>query len=257
MMDSIEKDFPEINNPDWIEHRTIGWQLALEQGGWKKEYRKKELEQIRLYFFTGKYDEEMVLSEYWGNLLQMFPIQSPLGYEYFYKRQNLTKDLLESFTRSAFVDLSHSGQDETAQLSYWDYHLGEKFQSKMIRITREGPVEIDLDPVATAKSIFVRLTSYLNGDVYSDKPKWVLRTGYFFSVLQCIAEMEGFIRNDNIDYFRKYLSIIITRRFPGEVAKDDYRFTFAEDFERRMEETEDLPVRFLGLWKQLQKEAQS
>ena len=254
MMDSIENDFPEINEPKWYEQRELNWRLALKSGSWKSEYRRKDLEKIKKYFFTGQYDSSMPLASYCLDLIRMFPIQNEIGYQYYYTNTELSLEQLEKLTRTALMDLSHYGQDETAQLSYWDYHLGKTFQSKMIRITREGPIEIDLDPIQTAKSFISNLFRYMRTNSYSESPKWAVRLGYLFSLPPSVFEK---IMDEDEEWMKDLLKNIIGRKFGQDHTKGNYRFTFAEDFERRMEETEGLPVRFLGLWKQLQKEAQS
>lgn len=96
--------FPELKDPEWIKDREECWQLALDKGDWKSEYRKKDLEKIKHYFFTGEILEGFPFPEKWLRLLKLFPIQTKAGYDYYYQTHDFTESQLESNVNSAFLD---------------------------------------------------------------------------------------------------------------------------------------------------------
>ena len=113
MTTEIEKIFPEIKDPKWIEQRDEMWVIALKVSEFKKEYRKKELEMIRHYFITGELRDGFPFLEQSNRLLKLFPIQTKEGYDYYYQTHDFTEEQLYSNFRSAFVNKKSSGMKKS------------------------------------------------------------------------------------------------------------------------------------------------
>ena len=180
--------FPEINDPEWLKEREECWALALEKGDWKSEYRKKDLEKIRQYFFYGKYPEGLDITKYSGVMLDLFPIQTKAGYDYYYKTHEFTPEQLESNFRSAFLDQQTSGMRWQEQREYFDYHVGDKFLEKKIFIVKGNPISISVEIRSRFKDMSSRLYSFLGNEphylpekIYSFLPYYKSMYEYLFS----------------------------------------------------------------------------
>ena len=258
MMHSVEKVFPEIKHPAYLTRREACWEMALSEGGLKADYRKKQLQLMKSYFFTGAYTEEMEIAKYRGTLLKMFPVQTAKGYDYFYSQYEFDKKVLQRMTSSALVEATRCGMDEEAQLAYWDYHLGDKFTETVTRQCKNGSFEVSMNSINIAKSIGSRLRSYVDDpeDYLSFYSK---RLPYYFSVLKHVTTQLKHVKSQEFfnpkelkAYYLEFFVKIQTKNFENCVENDD-RFRIADEFARLMETTDGLPLAHLDLWERAKK----
>lgn len=206
--------FPEINDPEWIKEREECWALALEKGDWKSEYRKKDLEKIRQYFFCGKYPEGLDITKYSGVMLDLFPIQTKAGYDYYYKTHEFTPEQLESNFQSAFLDQQTSGMRWQEQREYFDYHVGHSFSETKSFLVKEGDLEISINPLKQFLSMSAKLNRFLRregGVIYPEKLAYFIT--YYLSLFQYLVEgaMKDNVLQDDV------VSMLMKRVLTGEV----------------------------------------
>ncbi|MEJ2046010.1 MAG: hypothetical protein P8X74_17570 [Reinekea sp.] len=243
--------FPEINDPDWIRQREENWQIMLENSDIKSEYRKKDLEKIKRYFFNGEIEPDMPLQDAYIWLFETFPIQRREGYDYLFLNNDYTQEQVKDITLSALMDLSSSGLTNDQQLIHWDYHLGKEFSSQVTRVCQSGLVSVEVDPYILSKDYLILISAYLRQPSYSAYYKLSLRLSYVFSALIASSKYYSDL-NDNPDFFESFEFLfcrILTKNFPAcEGDPMNYRYIFAEEFVNRMEHTKGLPDRILVLW---------
>ena len=256
MLSSVEDIFPEITDPEFIKKREKDWELALTVGDWKSKYRKKDLEKIKAYFFTGAYDQDNPIATYRGSLLKMFPIQSPKGYDFFYENHEFLKESLEEIAVSSTGVASQNGMDEAAQLAYFDYHLGETFKPTVTRYCKNGAIEVSLKSRNIAMNIFAGISDYCDNMDKSEK-FYSERIPYYFSVLPYVDSSEIFRSKLNDDYYFKFFKSIVSKKFKGRKRKNDDRYRVADEFTHLVESTEGLPEKFVQLWQQAKDECQN
>ena len=256
MLSSVEDIFPEITDPEFIKKREKDWELALTVGDWKSKYRKKDLEKIKAYFFTGAYDQSNPLGTYRGSLLKMFPIQSPKGYDYFYENHEFSEETLERIAASSTVVASQNGMDEAAQLAYFDYHLGETFQPTVTRYCKNGPIEVALSPTDIAMNVLSGIKRYCDNKnkIYKFYSQ---RISFCFSSLPYVDSSELFQSKMIEDYYLNFFKLVISRKFKGRKVKNDDRHRVADEFTQLVESTEGLPQKFVQLWQQAKYECQN
>ena len=255
MLSSVEDIFPEITDPEFIKKREKDWELALTVGDWKSEYRKKDLEKIKAYFFTGAYDQSNPLAPYLGTLIEMFPIQSPKGYDYFYENHEFLKESLERIAVGCTVVARDNGMDEAAQLAYFDYHLGETFQPTVTRYCKNGAIDVSLKSTNIAKNVFAGIRRYCNKKDKTEK-FYSKRIPYYFSVLPYVDLSKMFQSKMIEDYYLNFFKLVISRKFKGRKVKNDDRHRVADEFTQLVESTEGLPEKFVQLWHQAKDECQ-
>jgi hypothetical protein len=185
--------FPELNDPQWIKQREECWQLALTEGDWKSEYRKKELEAIHHFFFTGNISERFPFFENNRMMLMLFPIQTKAGYDYYYQTHEFTAKQVESNFRSAFLSQQSSGMRWQEQKEYFNYHVGEVFELKKEFLVEKNVISFEVDPSSRFNQIFTEIFDFLSQDISMYPEKLMHMLPYFESVAE-------YMQSSNIDF---------------------------------------------------------
>ena len=191
--DSLSSIFPELNDPQWLKEREECWQIALKEGSWKSEYRKKELEKIRHYFFTGEILDGLDIVKYSGYMLDLFPIQTKAGYDYYYQTHEFTAKQVESNFRSAFLSQQSSGMRWQEQKEYFNYHVGEVFELKKEFLVEKNVISFEVEPSSRFNQIFTEIFDFLSQDISMYPEKLMHMLPYFESVAE-------YMQSSNIDF---------------------------------------------------------
>lgn len=178
-------DLSFIQDPQWNKKREEAWGLV--EPRINDEYRKKELEEVKRYFFTGEPPSNAKISDF-GKLIY-FPLQSPEGWDYVF--QNLVRDpkFFEEQLYQSVFEQTFSILSLEQELRLWDYFLGEGLYQENIKSRvpigkNQEYVEIKIHHAKHLSNILAHLSTWVEDDqAYGDKPKWVIKKDYFFSML--------------------------------------------------------------------------
>ncbi|MFQ3231985.1 hypothetical protein [Reinekea sp.] len=192
MTQPLAELFPEIQTEAWQKEREECWLLALEKGEWKSEYRKKDLERIRHYFFTGEVLDDLPITKYTGYMIDLFPIQTKAGYDYYYQTHEFTQDQVEGNIRSAFLNQESKGMRWQEQKAYFDYHVGQEYKPEITLVTAGKEVVISLDAIGDFESMIAKFSIFLRKGVGAGAEKILYFVHYFESLV-------NYIENNNID----------------------------------------------------------
>jgi hypothetical protein len=223
---TIDELFPEINSPDWISDREECWQLAMNEGDWKSEYRKKDLAKIKDYFFSGHYPKGVDITTYSGTMLKLFPIQTKAGYDYYYSTHDFTAEQLESNFSSAFLGQQSSGMRWQEQKAYYDYHVGDEFNPTKRFEVQGITKKIDVDAITWFKQISSAISGFLREDIYMPPEKLIHMLPYLVSAAEFILEIDGGFKRVK----SRLLPKLITR-----IENDDYNHSGDTDEQYRKE----------------------
>jgi hypothetical protein len=246
--------FPILNEPSWLVEREKDWEVAVAVGELKSDLRKKELNKLKHYFFTGELGNENPYEEYEGALFKMFPMQSNEGYSYLYKSKSYSIEFLKGLTFDALIDQSHNGHRESSQIAFWDYHLGKTFQPTVTRETKDGPISIELDAREIVSNIIGYLVLHLGSGSYSQNPKWFVNLPYLFSAIE-YAE-DTLFRDEPILAFKwLFLDVLAIRHgtYTGEL--NAYAIDFANNFMEFMNSSKKIVKELLKLFRKIESES--
>ena len=253
-MKAINEIFPILGSTVWLAEREKAWAVAEVECELKKNHRKKELLKIRKYYFTGELGSDNPIEGQIGTKLYFFPVQSSVGYDYFYKNNVITEKQLLSITMHLFSDQSDLGFTEQEQLEHWDYHLGKTFQPAVTRETKDGPISIELDAREIVSNIIGYLVLHLDSGSYSQNPKWFVNLPYLFSAIE-YAE-DTLFRDEPILAFKWLFSDVLAIRhgtYTGEL--NAYAIDFANKFMEFMNSSKKIDTELLKLFRKIELES--
>ena len=203
-------DLSFTKDADWIANREKLWE-PLEKS-LKKNLRKKEMQDVRHFFFTG----ELVGTYKKGSsTFSYFPLQAKVGWDYvvenFFIDNSDYKNALDWTLQGAYWEYEVVSQKER-----WDYFFGETFREIIesnVPIANIGEkVVITLDPFGVYTMISAKLSYYIEHGHYGEQPIWLKGINYYWSLWPYISdecfELEDLGRNgDAADtaYFAKRL----------------------------------------------------
>lgn len=179
---SLAEHFPEILTPEWQKDREECWQLALEKGEWKSEYRKKDLDKIRHYFFTGEVLDGLAIQKYYGDMFYLFPIQTKTGYDFYYRTHELDEKQVESNVKGALINHAYLGYRDIEHENYWNYHLSDTFAPTRVLLSGENLVEIKVNAKEFGNSVRAAMGNATEQGLRVD---WCIkRFDYFLSIFK-------------------------------------------------------------------------
>ena len=252
-MSDLKEQFPILSDPEWLARRESGWQLLLDNG-FKKEYQKKDLEIIRIYFFEGEVIEGSPLVTKTGMWVQMYPLQSREGYDHFYSNHHYSIDDLEQFNRKNFHDCSVYGMLPEDELAYWDYHLGPEYQPTVKRKTPEGLVVLNIDATHFFYNLMASTFSFLSVKDVNYPTKFIEKLDYTFSILTYCIENKVAIDSKSEEIFNDSMY----RAYHGVFGKRVTKITDEHSKNRiavieKVEEYSALPDQFKDIWGAIKK----
>lgn len=172
-------DFSITKDPEWISQRETVWK-SLEEN-FKEGLRKKELADLKKYFFTGivpngrKYPDLA--------LFNWFPIQTPEGWDYVFQSLVQKRESFKETFYFSFESLSHRAFSESQELDLWSYFTGDSFRPEIKSRVPVGVnhdiVSFSLDYERLSRSIGRSINSWLVG-YFGDNPKWIKKHSYYF-----------------------------------------------------------------------------
>ncbi|MEH6470447.1 MAG: hypothetical protein V7752_04285 [Halopseudomonas sp.] len=250
-------DLSFTQDPQWIAQREELW--APVEKRLKKENRKKELLDIKQYFMTGVEGQVKKVSDH--GKIRFFPLQNPKGWDYVIANQ-----LKDPKSFKFIVDLIFQGSSEEFEpfdtVEKWDYFLDPVFEpilTSRVPMGRDGEkLTLELDPLETFCRVAQPLDDALRLGDGGDKPRWLLRSAYFFSLLpyitdECFAALErGEV--DNVSSCAFFLNSIVPQIAdyqPEEEfeADKEIRLQFLADFAAKLDELyPQLCPRLQQLW---------
>jgi hypothetical protein len=247
--------FPEINDPDWIRQREENWQIMLDNSDIKSEYRKKDLEKIKRYFFNGEIEPDMPLQDAYIWLFEIFPIQRREGYDYLFLNNDYSQEQVKDITLSALMDLSSSGLTDEQQLTHWDYHLGKQYTAQVIRTCKSGDIVVDIDPYHASRDMLFSIDRYLHRRTYSGSFKVASqRLDYLFEALVAAREQYKLLEEDLFFYLDPFTDILNIDLKSVDNNSDDFLHSFAKEFITCMDQTSDLPEVITNSWSKAKQE---
>lgn len=213
-------DFSITKDAKWIAQRELVWKSLEEE--FKEGLRKKELADLKEYFFTGivpngrKYPDLA--------LFNWFPIQTAEGWDYVFQCLVKKQQSFEEIFYFSFEPLSHRAFNESQELELWDYFTKNDFNSE---IKSRVPVGVDNDFASfllnyerLGKSIGRAINSWLAG-YYGENPKWIKKQNYYFDFVGAFED--SFFDVDNYGDPVSAAAYILKKQM-------NYIFVFGERF---------------------------
>ncbi|MBK8969879.1 MAG: hypothetical protein IPM37_00360 [Hahellaceae bacterium] len=178
-------DLSFTKDPQWIAEREKLWGPLEEI--LKPEIRRKELEAVRKYFFTGEQTKEYPLRD--GERVGYFPLQTAEGWDYAYRDLVSLQDVFRQELEMWIFNQSSTRTPEQ-DLAYWDYFFGPTFEPivrSRVPVGRAGKiVEVKLNSMRVLGAILAGFVNWVNGS-YGNRPKWVERKDYLSSLFPYIS----------------------------------------------------------------------
>lgn len=223
----LSLEFPEITDPDWLEARETCWQ-RVNENGLLDEFRRKEIKEIKEYFFTGKLGD----SKGWqdkGTLFYCFPVQLQKGYDYLYRHIEFSREEYRRMIFTAFLDLRMYGYGFQEAVNYYDYHVGNVFRKEVHFLTPNGTEKLDLPTERLFGQVFGAFVKYLIDPDALDLRLVTYAIPYFESLFNYRVKYEGFdftqdpklLRLCNKVANRQYMNLQVSE----EVRKDQEELT--------------------------------
>ena len=251
-------DLSFTKDPVWIECRNKKWSSFSE--GLKDSFRKKEIEIIKHYFFTGELLEDYRISE--GARLNQFPLATHEGWDYVFEYLVEDVGVFEERLYLSVQDRSDLfSQDE--QLSMWDYFLGDRYApvvKSRVPVGREKKiVELELNYPKLLTLIMASLSTWIGDvDAYGDNPKWVVKIDYFYSMLPYFKN-EYFLNTQKRSKEAKAARMIVrlmtdALTYTADANYEPHRKAFLENLIHTFDTMENLPDCLKAKWAEVKAE---
>ena len=253
-------DLSFVKNPEWIAERKKCWQPIEE--GLSDTFRKKEIEVIKHYFFTGELLDGFDIGD--GALLGYFPLATPDGWDYVF--QNLVNDP-GSYERELYLFIGPNERvfTDEQQLAMWDYFLGEEYTPVVKSRVPVGAsaefVEFELSYLRVAGDILAAIATWLRMGSYGPEPKWVARKKYFYSLLACMPENcltspEPNSDEGRVNFLLCFIMECALNYKPKKRVKDPHknREKFLEEFRGKLEADSTMPDCLKAKWAEVKAE---
>lgn len=231
-------DFSITRDAKWIAQREEVWK-SLEED-FKEGLRKKELADLKEYFFTGivpngrKYPDLA--------LFNWFPIQTAEGWDYVFQQLVQKPQSFEKIFYFSFSELEHRAFNEKQELDLWDYFAGDSFSPVVASRVPVGPqkqfVQFDIDPDTLSSKIGGAIILWLQGG-YGGNPKWIRRINYYLEFAESLDDSHFVLDSDGDP---KTLAGRILRRLMIGALKPD-------EFLQRDNKNNDARIQFLSMFK--------
>lgn len=251
-------DLSITKDSDWIKSREVVWS-SLEED-FKEGLRKKELQELKTYFFSGVFPGQRDFAD--RAYFKWFPLQTAEGWDYVFEYLVKHEKVFEDSFYAALGDLTGSGLFPEQELAMWDYFAGDKFRQEVtsrVPVGKEGKmVSFSVDREKIGSLVCGSVNSWLKGG-YSNNPKWIKRSDYYFSFIENLKD-EEFIPNDrgspvsNGAYFVKALMSHMYSFNPAQNMDEEgikVRIEFLQSARARLAKM-DMPPRMKDLWKQFE-----
>ncbi len=180
-------DLSFTNDPQWQAERERLWQ-GIEKD-LKANFRRKELNVIKHYFFSGELLEGYTISD--GARFSYFPLQTNDAWDYILEEKLRSSASFEEILFDNFRDYSMEPHIAPYELMVWDYFLTETFEPEVksrvpVGIKNEI-VTITLDPLEVLSMIQAQIHGFLENGSCGNWPKWLKRDTYYWSLWQYIV----------------------------------------------------------------------
>ena len=251
-------DLSFTNDPQWQAERERLWQ-GIEKD-LKANFRRKELNVIKHYFFSGELLEGYTISD--GARFSYFPLQTNDAWDYILEEKLRSSASFEQILFDNFRDYSMEPHKAPYELMRWDYFLTETFEPEVksrVPVGREKEiVSITLDPFHVLSMIQANISGFLGYGACGDWPKWLERPDYFWGLWRYITD-ECFINRDQrvrgkksqCDYFANLFLENVVEYVPDKTFPDpnQTRPKFLALLAKKMDEMyDDLCPRLQQLW---------
>ena len=188
-------DLSFTNDPQWQAERERLWQ-GIEKD-LKANFRRKELNVIKHYFFSGELLEGYTISD--GARFSYFPLQTNDAWDYILEEKLRSSASFEQILFDNFRDYSMEPHKAPYELMRWDYFLTETFEPEVksrVPVGREKEiVSITLDPLRVFSMIQASISKFLNSGACGNWPKWIDRPKFYWGLWNYITD-DCFERND-------------------------------------------------------------
>ena len=188
-------DLSITKDPEWIKSREIVWNYLEED--FKEGLRKKELQELKTYFFTGVFPGQRDFAD--RAYFKWFPLQTPEGWGYVFEHLVKQEKVFEDSFYAALGDLTGSGLSSEQELAMWDYFAGEEFQPIVTsrvpigKAANKISLNVDIGNIAAEFKLFM---DRWNSGSCDDEPKWKRRINYFISFVKSLPDA-SFIRRED------------------------------------------------------------
>lgn len=255
-------DLSFTQDSQWVKKREEVW-VQIEED-LSDEYRKKELEEIKSYFFTGKLPSHYKLSD--RAKFIYFPVQSPQGWDYVF--ECLVQDpghFKEELYKCASWAPRHIWSLEQ-EILLWDYLLGDGLYQESIKSRvpvgkNQEYVEVKIHHAKLLSIIMANLNTWVDDtedEAYGGEPKWVRKKDYFFSMLKGVEDQYFLTENKRSEEARA--GRILTRLM-GKAANslaghsyERHRNDFLQLFANKLNIMDDLSAELKVRWHQAKSE---
>ena len=253
-MSDLKEQFPILSDPEWLARRESGWQLLLDNG-FKNEYRKKDLEIIRKYFFEGRMLENNPLYIQKGTWILLFPLQTSEGYDYFYEHYDFSAGVLNLNNREVFHSGSDHGMLPEDELAYWEYHLGHEYQPIVKRITPNGIVDLEIDPNYFFYNLWASTFDFMALPLDNYSNKWLKNFDYILSILKFFYSNKIEPSDSSKRIFKKKMTNLLVGKFGKNLQNvTDKHYQICSGVLTKVDEFEYLPENLNVIWKDVKAE---
>lgn len=180
-------DLSITKNPEWIQSRQAVWETLEED--FKEGLRKKELQELKTYFFTGVFPGQRDFPD--RAYFKWFPLQTPEGWDYVLQYLVSEGKVFEDSFYASLGDLTGSGLTPEQELMQWDYFAGEEYKptiTSRVPVGKEKKiVSFNVDAGKIAAKFSLGIKGWLSG-TYVDEPKWIKKINYFTSFISQLPD---------------------------------------------------------------------
>lgn len=250
------ENFPEMLTEVWLANREKCWQRYIKEPT-LRDLRKKQLELLRNYYFTGCIDESMPYQEYPVTLAYLFPIRSEEGLDYFYRATSTcTLENAESVIRSveASAIRGAGGGDLEDYKKFFRYHLGDIFSLEGRKyVFKDGQYEHKpkvRDRLPHLKMVYSDYFNHGVTDSFStDKLRFLYP--YFLSCINAIKDDLSSFYNDFYYLFFFMKGYLEQKEHWHSYSEESYAYMleFIEEIEKP---NSDFPQYLVDLWHEVE-----